>query len=473
MRLLNTALIFTILFITTIVSNAQQPENLKEFVAEIYKQIPQRIKDDLNGFVEKDDTATVNKLITIGYNYNDYKPDSAVIYALKSLAISKRIHYNYGTTLSYQVLINKNRDNGDFPAALNYMNSNFRFNQEIKDTSNMIFSLNDIALLWLSTKNYRYAIENSNKALSLINIFKNWKQKDDHVNKEVYKGVRQELMIIIGKAYTSMSMKDSALFYLNRAYEEVSGLSSDYDGWKSAAIFALAEYSYQNKDYELAIGYLNKNRSLDNLNMEDEARELLYTKIYINMNKAESALKYLKMLPAYIHSTNKSLLSNEIDRVKTAINCFKLINNKDSILKYQNVFLALKDTAYNQDEIKRLEAIKIAETVKDYELQEKQKQEEKERSNNIKLGAISIFIPTFTAIVFYLGRRKSKNTKIFTLMGLASLLMLFEFISLLIHPYVEHLTNHDAILMYLILLILASILVPIHHKLETWVKEKI
>jgi hypothetical protein len=39
--------------------------------------------------------------------------------------------------------------------------------------------------------------------------------------------------------------------------------------------------------------------------------------------------------------------------------------------------------------------------------------------------------------------------------------------------YVEHLTNHDAILMYLVLLIIASILVPIHHKLKSWAKEKI
>jgi hypothetical protein len=58
-------------------------------------------------------------------------------------------------------------------------------------------------------------------------------------------------------------------------------------------------------------------------------------------------------------------------------------------------------------------------------------------------------------------------------MGLASLLMLFEFISLLIHPFIEKITHHDAVLMYLILLLIASLLVPLHHKLEGWVKDKI
>ena len=99
-----------------------------------YKEIPKYIQQKLSGFVEKKDTATVNKLISIAYLYDNYKPDSAVIYALKSLAISKKINYEYGITYSYQVLVNKNRDNGDLPAALNYANTQFRYVQEIKDT---------------------------------------------------------------------------------------------------------------------------------------------------------------------------------------------------------------------------------------------------------------------------------------------------------------------------------------------------
>jgi len=51
--------------------------------------------------------------------------------------------------------------------------------------------------------------------------------------------------------------------------------------------------------------------------------------------------------------------------------------------------------------------------------------------------------------------------------------MVFEFISLLIHPIVEKKTHHDPIIMYIVLLLVASILVPLHHKLEGWVKDKI
>jgi hypothetical protein len=472
MRFVKRIFLITILFLLNANLKCEAQSDFKKKIDDFYKEIPKYIQQKLNGFVEKEDTATVNKLISIAYLYDNYKPDSAVIYALKSLAISKKINYEYGITYSYQVLVNKNRDNGDLPAALNYANTQFRYVQEIKDTSSMIFSIEEISKLWFSTKNYRYAIEASLKGLELIKKIKDWGKKaglDENIDKREIQTFSQ----ILGLSYNSLSMKDSALFYFNRALEAVSGLNSDYNWDKADVNLDMAKYFYQNKDYELAIGYLNKNLLLDEDEVFNEDRNHMFLKTFIAIQKADSALKYFKLLPTYIHSTNKSLLNDEIDKVGTTINYYKLINNKDSILKYQNIFLELKDSAYNQEELKRLESINISETVKDFELQQKLKQEEKERSNNIKLGAISIFIPTFTALVFYLGRRKTKNTKIFTLLGLASLLMLFEFISLLIHPYVEHLTNHDAILMYLILLIIASILVPIHHKLESWVKEKI
>jgi hypothetical protein len=466
------SLIFSILFLIAIVSNAQQQETYKDMVAKVYKLSPIRIKEYLKDFVEKDDTATVNKLTAIATLYKWYKPDSVQIYALKSLAISKRINYDYGIIYSYQILLVNNKANGDFPAALKYANAQLRYVQEINDTTSIIDAYKEIANLWYKTKNFRYAIETSNKGLEFINSYKEW-SLNANLDKTIGKNEIQAFSSILGNSYNSLLMKDSALFYFNRALEATSGLGSDFDWNKSDAFFDLANFSYHNKDYDIAVGYLNKNTLFDEPKNYEEVRNLLFLKIFIANKKVDSAMKYLKLLSTYQHSANKSELNEEIDRVETFINYYKLINNKDSILKYQSIFLSLKDSAYNQDEIKRLEAIRIAESVKDFELQEKQKQEEKKRSNNIKLGAISIFIPTFTAIVFYLGRRKSKNTKIFTLLGLASLLMLFEFISLLIHPYVEHLTNHDTILMYLILLIIASILVPIHHKLESWVKEKI
>jgi hypothetical protein len=44
---------------------------------------------------------------------------------------------------------------------------------------------------------------------------------------------------------------------------------------------------------------------------------------------------------------------------------------------------------------------------------------------------------------------------------------------LLIHPFIAKLTNHTPVLMLLILVGVAAALIPVHHKLEEWVKLKL
>ncbi len=50
--------------------------------------------------------------------------------------------------------------------------------------------------------------------------------------------------------------------------------------------------------------------------------------------------------------------------------------------------------------------------------------------------------------------------------------MIFEFINLLVHPFLERVTHHSPILMLLALVAIASLLIPLHHHVEKWIKEK-
>jgi hypothetical protein len=50
---------------------------------------------------------------------------------------------------------------------------------------------------------------------------------------------------------------------------------------------------------------------------------------------------------------------------------------------------------------------------------------------------------------------------------------MFEFIAMLMHPYIEEWTHHSPVFMLLILVTIASILVPMHHKLEELMKSKL
>lgn len=58
-------------------------------------------------------------------------------------------------------------------------------------------------------------------------------------------------------------------------------------------------------------------------------------------------------------------------------------------------------------------------------------------------------------------------------MGIISLLLLFEYLTLFLHPFVVELTNHTPVLELLIFVTVAAFLIPLHHKLEAWVIKKL
>ena len=59
------------------------------------------------------------------------------------------------------------------------------------------------------------------------------------------------------------------------------------------------------------------------------------------------------------------------------------------------------------------------------------------------------------------------------LFGVVALLIVFEFLYLLLHPFLEKITSHSLVLMLLALVCIAALLVPLHHRLERWAIKKL
>ncbi len=63
--------------------------------------------------------------------------------------------------------------------------------------------------------------------------------------------------------------------------------------------------------------------------------------------------------------------------------------------------------------------------------------------------------------------------RLIKILGIVSLLFLFEYLTLLLHPTVVELTHHTPVLEILIFVAIAAILIPAHHRLEHWLIEKL
>jgi NADH:ubiquinone oxidoreductase subunit 3 (subunit A) len=72
-----------------------------------------------------------------------------------------------------------------------------------------------------------------------------------------------------------------------------------------------------------------------------------------------------------------------------------------------------------------------------------------------------------------LSRRYITNARVIRFLGVVVLLLVFEFLNLLLHPFLEKLTHHNPVLMLLALVCIAALLIPLHHRLEKWASNKL
>ena len=65
------------------------------------------------------------------------------------------------------------------------------------------------------------------------------------------------------------------------------------------------------------------------------------------------------------------------------------------------------------------------------------------------------------------------HAKLIEFLGVLALLLVFEFVNLLLHPFLEKKTDHSPSLMLLALVCIAAVLIPLHHRIEKWATSRL
>ena len=140
-------------------------------------------------------------------------------------------------------------------------------------------------------------------------------------------------------------------------------------------------------------------------------------------------------------------------------------HNTDSAYFYARQELLLKDSVFNQEAFNKIQALNFSEEVR-------AKQAEEQRHQNIQFVSIAIAIIIFITLFLLLSRTVIVNGRLISFFAILGLLVVFEFINLLIHPWLASFTHESPVLMLLALVLIAALLIPMHHRLEHWIKEK-
>ena len=152
---------------------------------------------------------------------------------------------------------------------------------------------------------------------------------------------------------------------------------------------------------------------------------------------------------------------------------FEKKESKDSVYKYFRLAMETREELFNIEKNRSIQAMDFQEQMRQKELESEKIHQDKQRRQNIQLAFLALGVLNFIILYLVLSHRFITNEKLIIYLGILALLLVFEFINLILHPFLEAITNHTPVVMLLILVCIAAILVPLHHRIEKWAIHKL
>lgn len=426
----------------------------------IFTQAQNKKQDSLNNLYihATSDTGRIDILFEMANLYAQSRPDSELFKAHSALIMSRQVNYFTGERRALKQIAEAYQFLGNFPLSLQYYLARLKLDESNPGSIEHLVTLLSIANLYQSEGDYEQAIVYAKKGYNLIQK----KKLDDY---------RWYSYMVFGDTYEKMGLTRSALFYDIKARnlalllknESWIGMSSNNTGnaYLKAGNLKLAMNYYQQ-----GIPYLVSNQIT---NFLCESYQGIAT-ILSRTNHIDSAIVYAKK--ALKLAVDRSFSERYIKSCELLTSIYQIKHQPDSALSYQGKLLVMKDKLYSQQKIKLLENLTIEEQIRQKDRAEEKAEEARHRTYVLNMLLLGLMIPFFFLLSLMLSKRRV-HKRVVEFSGIISLLLLFEYLTILLHPLVELWTNNSPFLEIIIFVGIAAIITPAHHRLENWMLGKL
>lgn len=402
----------------------------------------------------KTDSTKSTILAYLALEYRNRNADSSIFYATLGLDLAKKSQFIKGELMNGYILGESHRIKGNYAKALDLALTVLK-KSDATEHKDMQFNLyNLIATIYGSmSDNEKYSFY-LHKMLVLT--------KEN-------KGISEESLNVLytnlGDVFEKLNVLDSARYYTHLAYD-ISVKLNDIQGI-GLTLNNLGNIHLKLKQPEVA--FANYKMSLPYVSDIDEAvtfceATIGMAKIFEMKNQRDSSLYYANKSFQTAKRTGYSQYI--LNASEFLANYYRKIKNIDSSYKYLSEVNIAKDSIFGQEKLKQIQVLEFQETMRQHEIEEAKIQDEQERKNNIQYAIIAITIITIVVIFLLLSNNLIVSDRVIKFLGVMSLLLIFEFINLLIHPFISEITHHSPIAMMIILVCIAAMIIPIHHYLE-------
>lgn len=420
------------------------------------ENIVQRLQQQLTNM--RPDSSRVDTLYELAYTYNTFDPVKGLATAKEAFDLAKKISYWKGQTKALSVEASSYRITGNFNKALDIYLEALKIAETHNDPKRLATALMYIAILHAERNNLDEALPYYLRSDSIIRVNK--------INDMYYYSFQN-----LGDLYEKKVKLDSAFYYYHKSLAEALRLKDNY--LIGATYGGLG--SCHLKKQEPDLGLQNDYQALHYLKLAGE--EDLYSKTAYEVaqmhemkGNRDSALYYARV--GMNIAIKDQFQSRILDISSFLAALYKKSGRPDSALAYLETATAIKDSINSLEKVKDFQQKTFNESIRQADIAEKKRKEEEERKQEMQLLIIGISIPVFFILTLFLSRRKI-HRKLVQVLGIISLLMLFEYLTLLLHPVVVEITHHTPFLELLIFVGIAAIVVPAHHRIEHWLIGKL
>ena len=389
--------------------------------------------------------------------YQDSRADSALLYAQLGLNLAKKSNYKRGQEFMLLQLAFAYQQIGDSPKALQYDIDYLKIVEANQDNKKISEAYINIASLNQLEGDHTKALSYLKKAekLSIEGHFENIKAI--YVNlTDVYEKSND---LKNAFAYASISLnnalKEKDTSYIGMSYNNIGNVYLK-SGKQNEASFS----------YQTGIPFLKK--SMQNSFLCETYLGL--AKIKESLNQHDSAIYYAKTAAAIANASE--LNQQYLWSCEMLSNSYAVKKEIDSAFQYQSKTILMKDSIFNTDKAKQVQILNIEEDIRQKELAEAVRVEIEERDHKLKMLLVGLFIPAFFLFCIFLSRIKV-HTKVIEFTGILSVLLFFEYLTLLLHPAVADLTHHSPFYEIIIFVAIAAFITPMHHRIQHWMIEKL
>ena len=430
----------------------------------VFAQNPNFRRDSLYQILKKAETPADKvkawSSICEDYSYTG-KPDSLLYGTEEMLKIATNTHNDSLIAKAYLQIGNYFNNISDFKQALDYELKSLSLAEKAKSIYDTWLASKEVGVTFKRLNNFNEALRYLQKAETILKELKN--TRPEKFNRT---------FTHISEVFLGLGQPDSALRYIQLANETTS---KDKDAYGYARVLYIFASVYKAKgDIDLAESYYKKCIAFS----DAESIYLPYVTATNDYGQYLFNAKQYNLSKAYaLNSFNKAKdAENKLGMINAAALLRKVyyaVGQKDSSYYFADVKDAYSDSVFNEQQRNQIQNLSFSQKIKENEEQARLFDEEEQRKQNIQYALIALGIIILLTLYLLLSRSIITNTKMIEFFGVIALLIVFEFLNLLLHPFLERITHHSPVLMLLALVCIAALLVPLHHKVEKWATNKL